>query len=219
MLDREDVSHERHHSQDRHRGRRNPYGDGTDDRAADTARGGDRRDRKSLCRQICRGPLAADRDRRGARRAAVEARGGRARHRRRQGAELRQGRGRRRERRARACGRDPASQDGRAGAQGAEQGRGADPVVEEAQRPRHDAGHSARPQGRGLRAQPFRRHGSADQRRAARQRDHGRGRRHRQRPAAAAGRRADGCGSQGRRRFGRYVQKWKADHEDINSGG
>ncbi|MGY3551332.1 ABC-type branched-subunit amino acid transport system substrate-binding protein [Bradyrhizobium sp. USDA 4469] len=52
----------------------------------------------------------------------------------------------------------------------------------------------------GLRTQPFRRHGGADQRRAARQRDHGRGRRYRQRPSAAARRRADGCRDQGRRR-------------------
>ena len=59
--------------------------------------------------------------------------------------------------------------------------------------PGHHAGYSARPQGRGVRAQPFRRHGSADQRRAARQRDHGRGGGHRQRPAVAAGRRIDGC--------------------------
>ena len=101
-------------------------------------------------------------------------------------------------------------EDGRAGAQGAEQGRGADPVVEEAQRSGHDARHSARPQGRGLRAQPFRRHGSADQRCAARQRDHGRGRGHRQRPAAAARRRADGCGSQGRRRFDdSFFKHWR----------
>ena len=66
--------------------------------------------------------------------------------------------------------------------------------------PRHDAGHSARPQGRSLRAQSFRRHGGADQRCPARQRDHGRGCRHRQRPSAAARRRADGCRDQGRRR-------------------
>ena len=39
-------------------------------------------------------------------------------HRRRQGAKLRQGGGGRRKRRTRACGRDLASQDGRAGAQG-----------------------------------------------------------------------------------------------------
>ena len=49
----------------------------------------------------------------------VEEGGRGARHRRRQGAELRQGGGRRRKRRTRACGRDPASEDGRAGAQGA----------------------------------------------------------------------------------------------------
>ena len=79
-----------------------------------------------------------------------------------------------------------------AGAQGALEGGGADPVVEEALRPRHHARHSAWAQGRSLRAQPFRRHGSADQRRAARQRDHGRGRGDRQRPAAAARRRLDG---------------------------
>ena len=35
------------------------------------------------------------------------------------------------------------------------EGRGADPVVEEAQRPGNDAGYSAWPQGRSLRAQPF----------------------------------------------------------------
>ncbi len=106
--------------------------------AADTAGGGDRRDRKSVCRPVCRGPLAADRDRRGTRRSAVEKGRGRARHRRRQGAELRQGGGGRRKRRTRTCGRDLASQDGRAGAQGAGQGRGADPVIEEAQRPGDD---------------------------------------------------------------------------------
>ena len=210
MREREqDFENERGYPKDRHRGRGNPSRDGQDHRAADAAGGGDRRDRKSLCRTICRGPLAADRDRRGTRRSPVEARGGGARHRRRQGAELRQGRRGRRERRARTCRRDPSSQDGRAGAQGADQGRGADPVVEEAQRPRHDAGHSARPQGCGLRAQPFRRHGSADQRRAARQRDHGRGRRHRLRPAAAARRRADGCGSQRRGRSYGNFNRWR----------
>ena len=41
-------------------------------------------------------------------------------------------------------------------------------------------------QGCGLRSEPLRRHGGAGQRRAARERDHGRGRRHRQRPPAAA---------------------------------
>ncbi|MGY3483787.1 hypothetical protein ACVW1C_001670 [Bradyrhizobium sp. USDA 4011] len=71
-------------------------------------------------------------------------------------------------------------------------GAGADPVVEEALGSRHHAGHSARAQGRRLRAQPFRRHGSTDQRRAARQRNHGRGCGHRQRTAVAARRRADG---------------------------
>ena len=91
-----------------------------------------------------------------------------------------------------------------------EQGRGADPVVEEAQRARHHARHSARAQGRGLRAQPFRRHGSADQRRAARQRDHGRGRRHRLWPAAAARRRADGRRDQGRGRLALILlQQWR----------
>jgi len=86
--------------------------------------------------------------------------------------------------RTRACRRDPASKNGRAGTQGAGQGRGADSVVEEAQRAGHHARYPARPQGRGLRAQPFRWHGSADQRRAARQRDHGRG----SRSPTAAGR-------------------------------
>ena len=50
-------------------------------RAADPARRGDRGDRKSLCRPICRGPLAADRDWRGTRRIAVEEGGRGARHR------------------------------------------------------------------------------------------------------------------------------------------
>src|SRR5213079_1597934 len=68
---------------------------------------------------------------------------------------------------------DLASQDGCAGAESAEQGRGADPVVEEAERTWDHARHSARTQGCGFRAQPFRRHGSADQRCATRQRDHG----------------------------------------------
>src|SRR5881275_1732505 len=50
-------------------------------------------------------------------------------------------------------------ENGRAGPQGVAQGGGPDSVVEKTQRPGHDAGYSARPQGRGLRAQPFRRHG------------------------------------------------------------
>ena len=52
------------------------------------------------------------------------------------------------------------------------------------------ARHPARPQGRRLRPQPFRRHGGADQRCAARRRDRGRRRGHRQRPPPAARRRA-----------------------------
>jgi hypothetical protein len=50
-------------------------------------------------------------------------------------------------------------------------------------------------------SQPFRRHGSADQRCTTCERDHGRGRGHRQRQAAAACRRSDGRRNQGRRRF------------------
>ena len=88
-----------------------------------------------------------------------------------------------------------------AGTESADQGRGADPFVQEAQRAGNDARYSAWSQGRSLRAQPFRWDGSADQRCAARQRDHGRGGGHRQRQAIAAGRGADGFGSQRRRRF------------------
>src|SRR3546814_10300979 len=47
-----------------------------------------------------------------------------------------------------ACGGDPASKARHAGAQGARQGRGADPVVEEAWRAGRGARHPARPQGR-----------------------------------------------------------------------
>ena len=50
---------------------------------------------------------------------------------------------------------------GAPGAQGARQRRRADPLLEEARRPGRGARYPARPQGRGLRAQPFRRHGGA----------------------------------------------------------
>ena len=104
---------------------------------------------------------------------------------------LRQGGGGRRERRTRACRGDPASEARRARPQGSGQRRGADSVIEEARRSRRRARRAARPQGRGLRAQPFRRHGSAHRRRAARQRNHGGGRRDQFRPPAAARRRVD----------------------------
>ena len=78
-------SHERLHSQDCHGGRGDADGDGPGRGAADPARGGDRGDRESVCRPLCRGSGAADRDRRGTRRIARGPGGGGARHRRRRG--------------------------------------------------------------------------------------------------------------------------------------
>ena len=91
------------------------------------------------------------------------------------------------------------------------------PVVEETGRPRRCARYPARPQGCGLRAQPFRRHGGAHQRRAACRRDHGRGCDHRQRAAAAACRRA---GEAGHQRRGRAALTAASRHRSfITNGG
>ena len=67
-----EADNERDHSQDRHGGRGDPSRDGAKGCAADPAGRGDRRDRESLCRPVCRGSLAADRNRRGTRRSALE---------------------------------------------------------------------------------------------------------------------------------------------------
>ena len=123
--------------------------------AANPPRRGHRRDRESVRRKICRGSFAADRDWRGTRRIARGEGSGGAGHRRAERAKLRQGRSGRRKRRAGTCGSDLASQDGRAGTQGAGQGRGADSVVQEARRARNNPEYSARPQGCGVRAKSF----------------------------------------------------------------
>ena len=75
--------------------------------------------------------------------------------------ELWQGGLRRRGGRAGACRGDPASEARRAVPQGARQGRRAHSVLEEAGGTGRAVRHPARPQGCGLRAQPFRRHGGA----------------------------------------------------------
>ena len=67
---------ERGHSQDRHCGRGNLYGDGAHGHAAYPACGSNRRDREPFCRQICRGSFPADLHWRGARRPAREFRPG-----------------------------------------------------------------------------------------------------------------------------------------------
>ena len=67
--------------------------------------------------------------------------------------------------------RHPASAPGRAAAPGGREGCGAGAVGEEDGRHRHRHRRAARPQGRGVRAQPLRRDGGPRRRRAARRRD------------------------------------------------
>ena len=76
----------------------------------------------------------------------------------------------------------------------------ADSFIEKTRWTGRPARCAARPQGRGVRAQPFRRHGSARRRRAPRQRDHGGGGGDQIRPAVIARGRLKERRDQGRRR-------------------
>ena len=180
-------------SQARRAGRRDPHRDGPDRRPADAPRARHRRDRQPVRRPLRREPRRADRHRRGARRAARP--------------EVRRRRSASRPARRRATARPrssarPASSSTRPrilhpklGAPlrvAVEKGAALVPSAKKRGTPRHRHRRAARPQGRRLRAQPFRRDRGARVRCAARQRDRGRGRRHRQRPAAAAHRRPAG---------------------------
>ena len=138
-------------------------------------------DRESVRRPVRRRPHAADRRRRGARRAAGQEghRGaGRA------GRVLRQGGGRRRGRRVRARGGAAPSQARRAAAGGRRRRQGHHPVGEEARRARHRHRRAAALQGRRLRAHALRRDGDPRARRPALGRDRAGHRGHRRRPAA-----------------------------------
>ena len=72
------------------------------------------------------------------------------------------------ERRARACGGGAAPETGNAGAQSVGKRSGADTLIEKAWRHRRNARYSAGPQGRRLRAQPFRWNGNPRKRCATR---------------------------------------------------
>ena len=174
--------------------------DGQGDRPADAQGRGRRRDQESLRRALCRGPRATDGHRRGTGRAAGRARGGRAR--RRAGEIESYGKaaivGEKGEWEHAAAILHPRL--GKPLRAAVEKGAALVPSAKKMGGLGTADRRAAGPQGRRLRAQPFRRGRDPHPRRPARRRDRRRRGGHRQRPPAGAGGRPAEERDQGRGR-------------------